>query len=131
MNLYKTYPFFIALCIAVGGFIAARTGNSLTTGALAGLIAGFAPLLLLGAVVWVMHRWRPERPPCICGQCQSVDYEYIDRHSGTKPPDGAYYYKCPHCEREYRLKRGKFEIKTVEGFSPYMEISKWGRWVNR
>ena len=128
MSLCKTYPFFIALCIAVGGFIAVRTGNSLIMGACIGLIVSFAPLLLLGVTVGLMHRWRPDRPPCICGQCDCVDYRYIDRHSGTKPLDGAYHYKCPHCEREYRLQRGKFDIKSAEGFSPYMEISRWQRW---
>lgn len=128
MSLCKIFPLFIALCVAVGGFIAVRTGNSLIMGASIGLTVGFAPLLLLGVTAGLMYRWCPDRPQCICGQCDCVDYKYIDRHSGAKPTDGAYHYKCPHCGREYRLQGGKFDIKSTEGFSPYMEISRWRRW---
>jgi hypothetical protein len=126
MNLEKVFPWFVVLCMAGGGILAHRSGASLMAGVAGGLGVGMLPLLVLGAIYWLMMAWRPERPPCVCGKCKSD--EYVSVGPMVKPEDSTYYYKCPHCGCEYRSHGSLFDLKTAHGYSPYMEISRWQRW---
>ena len=115
--------------MAVGGILAHHSGVSLVAGVAGGFAVGALPLLLLGGIVALMLAWCPERPPCVCGQCESEEYDYLGPMQKTA--DDAYYYQCPRCGREYRLHGPRFDLKTVHGYSPYMEKSKWRRWKRR
>jgi hypothetical protein len=126
MNLQQAYPGFIVVCMAIGGILAHRSGASLVAGVAGGLAVGMLPLLLLGAVVALMLAWCPERPPCVCGNCSSEEYDYLGPMHKTD--DDAYCYKCPRCGREYRLQGARFDLKSAQGYSPYMEKSRWERW---
>ena len=126
MNLQQAYPGFVVLCAAGGGILAQRSGTSWVTGVAAGLAVGMLPLFLLGASVALMLAWCPERPPCICGKCNSEGYDAVGPMHRTE--DNVYYYKCPHCRREYRSQGPKYDLKKEHGYSPYMEKSKWHRW---
>ena len=112
--------------MAVGAILAHRSGASFLAGLAGGLAVAMLPLLLLGAIVGLMLAWCPERPPCVCGKCNSEEYDYVGPMHKTE--DDAYYYKCPHCGREYRSQGPKFDLKTAHGYSRYMEKSKWQRW---
>ena len=129
MNLCKAYPGFIILCMAVGGILAHRNDVSILAGVAGGLAVGMLPLLFLGAIVGLMMAWCPERPPCVCGKCNSEEYDFIGPMHKTE--DNAYYYKCPHCGREYRSQGPNFDLKTAHGYSPYMVKSKWQRWSDK
>ena len=126
MNLDRALPVFIVLCMTLGGILANRNDVPVFTGVAVGLFVGFLPLLLLFAIVGLMEAWCPERPPCVCGKCNSEEYKYIGPMQ--KAEDGAYYHKCPQCGREYRSQGPKFDLKTANGYSSYMEKSKWLRW---
>jgi len=126
MSLCKAYPWFIVLCMTGGGILAHHSGYSLIAGAAGGAAIGMVPLLILGAIVGLMLIWCPERPVCICGKCHSEDYDFVGPM--YKSQDDTYYYKCSLCDREYRCRGPKFELKTTQGYSPYMEMSKWHRW---
>ena len=126
MSLCKAYPWFIVLCMAGGGILAHYGGYSFLAGAAGGVVVGMLPLLILGAIVGLMLVWCPERPICICGKCYSVDYDYVGPM--YKPEDNTFYFKCSLCGREYRSQGPKFDLKTEQGYSPYMEKSKWHRW---
>jgi hypothetical protein len=126
MNLEQAFPWFVVLCMAGGGILAHHGGTSLMAGVAAGLAVGFLPLFLLGAIHTLMQTWCPQRPPCVCGKCNSEEYEYLGPMHRAE--DNAYYYKCPHCEREYRSQGQKYDFKTENGYTPYMEKSKWHRW---
>ena len=112
--------------MAAGGILAHRSGASLWAGIAGGLAAGMLPIFLLGAIVTLMLAWCPERPPCICGKCNSEKYHFVGPMHKTD--DNVYYYKCPRCSQGYRLQGEKFELKGVHGYSPYMEKSRWKRW---
>ena len=112
--------------MAVGGILAHRSDVSFLAGVAGGLAVGMLPPLLLSAIVGLMLAWCPERPPCVCGKCNSDDYDFIGPMHITE--DKAYYYKCPRCGRDYRSQGSKFDFKTAHGYSPYMEMSKWKRW---
>jgi hypothetical protein len=127
MNLELILPLFIIFCAVIGGVIAYVTGESLLIGAGLGGLLGISPLFFLGIVYLFLQKWGPDRPNCICGQCTSEDYDYIDSASNFK--EHVYFYKCPHCSREYREHGKRFELNTPEGLRPYMKLSKWSRWV--
>jgi hypothetical protein len=112
--------------MAGGGILAHYSGYSFLAGVAGGVTFGMLPLLVLGAIVGLMFLWCPERPICICGKCRSEDYDFIGPMS--KPEDNTFYYKCSLCGREYRCQGSKFDLKTAQGYSPYMEISRWRRW---
>lgn len=126
MNLQQAYPVFIVLCMAGGGLLAHHNSGSMTAGIAGGLAVGMLPLLVLGATVRLMLAWCPERPPCICGKCNSEDYDYLGPMQ--KSEDDAYYYQCPQCHREYRSQGSRFDLKTENGYIPYMKKSRWQRW---
>lgn len=127
LNLEKILPIFVILCATGGALIGYRWGNSAVMGAGIGLAVGFSPLLLLAIGYGFIMLWLPERPTCMCGECNSKDYQYLGPFS--RPDDGAYYYQCPRCGREYRLKNKRFDLRLSEdNFQPYMMIAKWGKW---
>lgn len=115
--------------MAVGGILACRGDGSIPAGVAGGLALGMLPLLFLGAIVGLMMAWCPERPPCVCGKCDSGEYDFIGPMHKTE--DDAYYYKCPHCGREYRSHGNTFDVKTADGYSPYMVKSRWQRWSEK
>ncbi len=126
MKLEQAFPWFVVLCMAGGGILAHHNDASLVTGVAVGVAVGFLPLLLLGAVNALMQTWCPDRPPCVCGNCNSEDYKFVGPMH--KAEDRMYYYQCPHCSREYRSQVPKYDLKREHGYSPYMEKSKWHRW---
>lgn len=113
--------------MAGGGMLTHLSGGSIAAGIASGLAIGILPLLILGATVKLMQAWCPERPPCICGKCQSDDYDFLGPMHQSE--DDAYYYQCPHCHREYRSQGSRFDLKTENGYTPYMKISRWQRWT--
>ena len=118
---------FIVFSLGVGAMAGHLWGGSIKTGLLIGLVVGLFPIfmLIIGGVV--ITRWCPERPGCKCDKSLSEDYEFLGPFEG--PLGGTYYYKCPKCEREYRQKDKRFELRLSEDeFEPYMAISKYGRW---
>lgn len=126
LNLQQAYPVFIFLCMAGGAILAHRNGASIAAGVAGGFVVGMLPLLVLGAAVGLMQMWCPERPSCVCGKCNSDDYDYLGPMH--KSEDNAYYYQCPYCHREYRLQGLNYDLKNAHGYSPYMKMSKWQRW---
>ena len=127
MNLCKMYPWFIAVCMTIGGVLAHRGGDSFLAGAAGGLMVAMLPMALLGATVGMMLAWCPERPVCICGKCHSKNYDYVGPMH--KPEDATYYYRCPKCERGHRSCGDRYDVKTESGFQPYLLKSKWKRWT--
>jgi hypothetical protein len=112
--------------MAGGGMLAHHSGYSILAGAAGGIAVGMLPLFFLGAIVGLMLIWCPERPICICGKCRSDNYDFVGPM--YKSQDDTYYYKCSVCGREYRCRGPKFELKTEQGYSPYMEMSRWHIW---
>ena len=126
MTLEQAFPWFVAFCMAGGGLLAHHNDASWVAGVAAGLGVGMFPLFLLVAIYSLMLAWCPFRPPCVCGKCNSEDFDFVGPMH--KAEDSMYYYECPHCSREYRSHGSKFELKSEHGYSPYMEKSKWHRW---
>lgn len=112
--------------MAVGGILARDSGAPLMTGVVVGMAVGFLPPFLLFAIVALMEAWCPQRPSCVCGECNSEEYKYLGPMHRAE--DDAYYYECPHCEREYRSQGQKYDLKTANGYTPYMAKSKWHKW---
>ncbi len=127
MNLELIFPIFMIFCAALGCVIAYVLGESILLGASLGLFVGFSPLFILGIAYYFMQMWRHDRPDCVCGECKSGDYHFIDSQSNIN--ERIYFFKCPHCGREYRWHGNRFEVSTPEGLKPHMKISRWGRWV--
>ena len=120
-------PLFVLGSAAVGGAVAYFTGRTILIGVTVGFFLGFSPLVLLGTAYFLLIAWRPDRPICRCGKCQSERYDFI----GTEQvSDGKIYrYRCPVCGREYKQKDNRFwEYMRDASEIPYMRISKWGRW---
>lgn len=127
MNLDRTLPIFVILCVSIGALIGYLRGNSAVTGAEIGLAVGFSPLLLLAIGCAFFTLWCPDRPTCMCGKYKSIDYKHLSHLSKRKRD--VYYYKCCNCGREYRLQNKHFDLRLSENdFQSYMMISKWGRW---
>ncbi|MHC4573845.1 MAG: hypothetical protein ACYS76_06895 [Planctomycetota bacterium] len=128
MNLSKLYPFFLAVCIAVGLLVSKWVGASLVAGASFGLLAGLIPMLVFAVVYAAIMFWRPDLPTCRCGQTKYGDYEYVGPMEGFSE-DTWYENRCPKCGRHYKSK-GKvvMECQADGTLIPYMRVSKWGRW---
>ena len=127
MNFCRAYPVFIILSVASGGAIAHSSDALMLNGLLIGLAVGMVPLVLLGIIYALMMAWRPDRPICRCGDCQSSEYEYLGPQEITE--ESEYEYQCPFCSRTYRQKDKRFwEVSSDGSEIPYMVISRWGRW---
>jgi hypothetical protein len=129
MTLCNAYPVFIILCVAIGGAMARFTNAPVLYGISIGMAVGMAPLALLGIIYALMMAWRPDRPACRCGKCQSGDYEPVMPETMTFTEETVFEYRCPFCSRTYRQKNNRFWEFSIDGSEiPYMAVSKWGRW---
>ena len=129
MNLCSAYPVFIMLCVAIGGAVAHFSDVPVLYGISIGMAVSMAPLVLLGIMYSLMMAWRPDRPMCRCGKCQSGDYESLRPEEITVTKETVYEYRCPFCSRTYRQKDKRFwEVSSDGSEIPYMVISKLGRW---
>ncbi len=126
MNICRIYPWYIITCITIGLLVPLYTQTSLANGFFWGICAGMLPMTILGVLYLILIQWSPDRPRCICGKCSSNDYQYVDQEKIND--DLAFHFICPFCTREYRSCGGKFELKTKNGLTPYMEMTKWRRW---
>ncbi|KPJ97771.1 MAG: hypothetical protein AMK71_12580 [Nitrospira bacterium SG8_35_4] len=129
MNLCRAYPVFIILSVVIGWAIAHFRNVPVLYGISIGMSVGMAPLFLLGIIYALMMAWRPDRPMCRCGKCQSEDYEFVWREEIPVMKKTIYEFRCPSCSRTYRKKDKRFwEVSSDGSETPFMVISKWGRW---
>ena len=129
MSLCRLFPLWAIACIAVGIGTATFAGWSVITGAMIGCSASVAPLVALTAICVVFTWWRPDVPPCRCGETRCGGYDFIGPTSGPYSEETSYEYRCPKCGRCFKSNAGIFVECRPDGSTiPYMRVSRWGRW---
>jgi hypothetical protein len=128
MNFCRLYPLMIILCVVIGLLAGKRLGLPLHLAAFFGMLAGMLPIALVGVIYAAFMFWRPDLPPCKCGQTKYGEYEYIGPMEGFSE-DSWCENRCPKCGRHYKS-RGNIVVECRPDGSviPYMKVSKWGRW---
>ncbi len=116
--------------MAGGAILASALGRSPFNGAVIGVFIAVIPLIVLGITYGVMMAWRADRPVCRCGQCRSINYEFVGPDNVVFEPGMAFDYRCPTCKRHFRARDSRFVEVLSDGTEvPYMAVSKFGRWI--
>lgn len=127
MSLSRALPLLVIVSAAGGGVVAQFIGASVAVGVAIGLAAGMTPIAVLSIGYLVLMAWRPDRPTCRCGKCQSEQYELVGPEQVTAAT--VFEYRCPFCGRAYRQAKNRFWELARDGSEiPYMSVSRWGRW---
>jgi hypothetical protein len=128
MTLCRLYPFFVILCAGTGAVLAKCFGVSMLSGVLSGWVVGVGPVLALGIIYVGMMTWRPDLPPCKCGETRYGGFEYIGSYS-CGPNETWYENRCPKCGRCYKSRDSIVVELLADGTTvPFMKVSRWGRW---
>lgn len=128
MTLCRLYPIFIVLCAGTGAVLANAFGASLLCGVVCGWLVGIVPLLALVILYVGLMWWRPDLPPCKCGETRYGGFEYIGSYSHV-PNEIWYENRCPKCGRCYQSRDSIVVEILADGTTvPFMKVSRWGRW---
>ncbi len=116
--------------MAVGSGIAHYNGEPIIEGTGIGLLVGVSPMLALGGLYSLIMWWQPDLPRCRCGKTKYGEYQYVGQMSEPFTEETWFENRCPKCGRRYKSKSGVFNEVLPDGtMVPYMETSRWGRWV--
>ena len=128
MTLCRAYPFFVLACLCIGILVARIFGVSLLVGVIAGWAVGIVPLVALVVLYFGIMWWRPDLPPCRCGETKNGGFEYLGCHS-QNPEETWYENRCPKCGRRYKSSGTVvLEILSEGTCTPFMKQSRWGFW---